>query len=85
MRLIFFQDSLNDSYLYLKLNNALIYCWKVLKGFSKKSLIYSFVLILAPYEKDLCTKMVQIPNKRYYLDVKENRRGKFIKVGFAVV
>jgi len=34
----------------------------------------------APYEKDLCTKMVQIQTKRYYLDVKENRRGKFIKV-----
>ncbi len=53
--------------------------------FQKKTLIYSFFLVLAPYEKDLCTKMVQIQTKRYYLDVKENRRGKFIKVGFVVV
>jgi len=34
----------------------------------------------APYEKDLSTKMIQVQTKRYYLDVKENRRGKFIKV-----
>jgi len=34
----------------------------------------------APYEKDLSTKMLQIQSKRFYLDVKENKRGKFIKV-----
>jgi len=34
----------------------------------------------APYEKDLATKTLQIQAKRFYLDVKENKRGKFIKV-----
>lgn len=33
-----------------------------------------------PFEKDLCTKTLQIQTKRFYLDVKENKRGKFIKV-----
>lgn len=33
-----------------------------------------------PYEKELSTKMLQIQSKRFYLDVKENKRGKFIKV-----
>lgn len=33
-----------------------------------------------PFEKDLTSKMLQIQTKRYYLDVKENKRGKFIKV-----
>jgi len=33
-----------------------------------------------PYEKDLMTKTLHIQSKRYYLDVKENRRGKFVKV-----
>eukprot|EP00088_Acartia_fossae_P007652 TRINITY_DN135_c0_g1_i11.p1 TRINITY_DN135_c0_g1~~TRINITY_DN135_c0_g1_i11.p1 ORF type:complete len:299 (+),score=79.47 TRINITY_DN135_c0_g1_i11:110-1006(+) len=33
-----------------------------------------------PNEKDLLTKMLHVQSKRYYLDVKENRRGKFIKV-----
>jgi len=31
-------------------------------------------------EQELATKMLQIQSKRYYLDVKQNRRGKFIKV-----
>lgn len=31
-------------------------------------------------EKELATKMLQIQSKRFYLDVKQNRRGKFIKV-----
>ena len=31
-------------------------------------------------EQDLATKMLQIQSKRFYLDVKQNRRGKFIKV-----
>ncbi|KAK9499902.1 hypothetical protein O3M35_002844 [Rhynocoris fuscipes] len=31
-------------------------------------------------EKELATKMIQIQSKRFYLDVKENRRGRFIKV-----
>jgi len=34
----------------------------------------------APYEEDLATKMLQIQSKRFYLDVKKNKRGKFIKV-----
>ena len=28
----------------------------------------------------MATKMLQIQSKRFYLDVKQNRRGKFIKV-----
>ncbi|CAG0897608.1 unnamed protein product [Darwinula stevensoni] len=31
-------------------------------------------------EKELATKVLQIQSKRFYLDVKENRRGRFIKV-----
>jgi len=31
-------------------------------------------------EEELATKMLQIQSKRFYLDVKQNRRGRFIKV-----
>ena len=31
-------------------------------------------------EQELATKMLQIQSKRFYLDVKQNRRGKFIKI-----
>jgi len=31
-------------------------------------------------EQELATKMLQIQSKRFYLDVKQNKRGKFIKV-----
>lgn len=31
-------------------------------------------------ETELATKMLQIQHKRFYLDVKQNRRGRFIKV-----
>ena len=34
----------------------------------------------APGEQELATKMLQIQSKRFYLDVKQNKRGKFIKV-----
>ena len=30
-------------------------------------------------QKELATRQVQIQSKRFYLDVKENRRGRFIK------
>ncbi|CAH0731731.1 unnamed protein product, partial [Brenthis ino] len=33
-----------------------------------------------PQEQELATKMLQIQSKRFYLDVKQNRRGRFIKV-----
>ncbi|XP_054162573.1 transcriptional activator protein Pur-beta-like isoform X2 [Oppia nitens] len=33
-----------------------------------------------PVEQELATKMLQIQHKRFYLDVKQNRRGRFIKV-----
>ncbi|XP_065569900.1 transcriptional regulator protein Pur-beta-like isoform X2 [Artemia franciscana] len=33
-----------------------------------------------PGEQELATKMLQIQSKRFYIDVKQNRRGKFIKV-----
>lgn len=31
-------------------------------------------------DQELATKMIQIQSKRFYLDVKQNRRGRFIKV-----
>lgn len=31
-------------------------------------------------EQELATKMLQIQSKRFYLDVKQNRRGRFIRV-----
>ena len=31
-------------------------------------------------EEELASKMLQIQSKRFYLDVKQNKRGKFIKV-----
>ncbi|XP_037945888.1 transcriptional activator protein Pur-beta [Teleopsis dalmanni] len=34
----------------------------------------------AQVEQELATKMLQIQSKRFYLDVKQNRRGRFIKV-----
>ncbi|XP_045465972.1 transcriptional activator protein Pur-alpha isoform X5 [Harmonia axyridis] len=34
----------------------------------------------AHVEQELATKMLQIQSKRFYLDVKQNRRGRFIKV-----
>ncbi|XP_046452181.1 transcriptional activator protein Pur-alpha-like isoform X1 [Daphnia pulex] len=33
-----------------------------------------------PGEQELASKMLQIQSKRFYLDVKQNRRGRFIKV-----
>lgn len=35
-------------------------------------------------EQELATKMLQIQSKRFYLDVKQNRRGRFIKVAEVV-
>lgn len=31
-------------------------------------------------DQELATKMLQIQSKRFYIDVKQNRRGKYIKV-----
>lgn len=31
-------------------------------------------------EQELATKMLQIQSKRFYIDVKQNRRGRFMKV-----
>jgi hypothetical protein len=31
-------------------------------------------------EQELASKCLQIQSKRFYLDVKQNRRGRFIKV-----
>jgi hypothetical protein len=33
-----------------------------------------------PTEQELASKCLQIQSKRFYLDVKQNRRGRFIKV-----
>lgn len=43
----------------------------------------SFLFVLGQQqqgEQELATKMLQIQSKRFYLDVKQNRRGRFIKV-----
>lgn len=44
--------------------------------------LFFFVLIgqQGQVEQELATKMLQIQSKRFYLDVKQNRRGRFIKV-----
>ncbi|XP_076353219.1 transcriptional regulator protein Pur-beta-like isoform X3 [Tachypleus tridentatus] len=36
--------------------------------------------LMPPPEEELATKVLQIQSKRFYLDVKQNRRGRFIKV-----
>ncbi|KAL3203036.1 hypothetical protein MRX96_042184 [Rhipicephalus microplus] len=36
--------------------------------------------LMSQGEQELATKMLQIQSKRFYLDVKQNRRGRFIKV-----
>ena len=38
---------------------------------------YAFVVETA---KELATKALYIQSKKFYIDVKENRRGKFIKI-----
>ena len=40
----------------------------------------NLLIDLAPIETDLATKMLQIQSKRFYLDVRQNKRGKFLKV-----
>ncbi|XP_043069320.1 transcriptional regulator protein Pur-beta isoform X1 [Drosophila bipectinata] len=42
--------------------------------------ILSTILVGTGVEQELATKMLQIQSKRFYLDVKQNRRGRFIKV-----
>ena len=34
----------------------------------------------AGHEEELATKMLQIQSKRFYLDVKQNHRGRFMKI-----
>lgn len=36
-------------------------------------------------EEELATKMLQIQSKRFYLDVKQNWRGRFIKIAEVIV
>lgn len=47
-------------------------------------IIYLLIIIVSSassaVEQELATKMLQIQSKRFYLDVKQNRRGRFIKV-----
>lgn len=48
-----------------------------------KYLSYIIIIVLGQQgqmEQELATKMLQIQSKRFYLDVKQNRRGRFIKV-----
>ena len=42
------------------------------------------LLISTLGEEELDSKMLQIQSKRFYLDVKQNRRGRFIKVAEVV-
>lgn len=36
--------------------------------------------LVGPGEEELASKTLQIQSKRFYLDVKQNRRGRFIKI-----
>lgn len=53
-------------------------------SFQKFLFVFLFFFFLAGQqpqgEQELATKMLQIQSKRFYLDVKQNRRGRFIKV-----
>lgn len=42
-----------------------------------------FVTFAGPGEEELASKTLQIQSKRFYLDVKQNRRGRFIKIAEA--
>lgn len=54
---------------------------QVLGPAANSKTVRSFVLgQQGPAEQELATKMLQIQSKRFYLDVKQNRRGRFIKV-----
>lgn len=40
----------------------------------------SLFFIVGSGEQELATRTLQIQSKRFYLDVKQNRRGRFIKI-----
>jgi len=42
--------------------------------------MYGFWYVFAVETKELATKSLYIQSKKFYIDVKENRRGKFIKI-----
>ncbi|CAF0728345.1 unnamed protein product [Didymodactylos carnosus] len=47
----------------------------------EKQLYFAFVfLLIAAGEEELASKTLHVQSKRFYLDVKQNRRGRFLKI-----
>ena len=63
-------------FLYLFINHFLFWT----DGRCLMLMYKSFAGQQGQVEQELATKMLQIQSKRFYLDVKQNRRGRFIKV-----
>ncbi|XP_070066793.1 transcriptional regulator protein Pur-beta isoform X4 [Drosophila virilis] len=51
-----------------------------MEGSSSRNDFDSSGKAVSAVEQELASKMLQIQSKRFYLDVKQNRRGRFIKV-----
>ncbi|XP_064537599.1 transcriptional regulator protein Pur-beta isoform X1 [Drosophila montana] len=51
-----------------------------MEGSSSRNDFDSSAKAVSAVEQELASKMLQIQSKRFYLDVKQNRRGRFIKV-----
>ena len=45
-----------------------------------RSTFHLYYVYVPGVEQELATKSLQIQSKRFYLDVKQNRRGRFIKI-----
>ena len=52
-------------------------CWFC---FTRLKCWYFLSVISATGVQELATKTLSVQSKRYYIDVKQNRRGKFIKI-----
>ncbi len=44
------------------------------------TMMFVFLFSLVTGVQELATKTLHIQSKRYYIDVKQNRRGKFLKI-----
>lgn len=45
----------------------------------------SIIIISVSGEQELATRTLTIQSKRFYLDVKQNRRGRFIKIAEVII
>jgi len=43
-------------------------------------IIFKVTFTAAPYGSELATKVLLIEGKKFYIDVKESRRGRFVKL-----